>query len=103
MMFSLVAQLCPTLCDPMNCSSYDVRCSKYIFYLYFQLAMVLLGCNPKLRKSCIWVLEKKMNERGQGLRGRQEALLVTGDRKFWECDLMLLGRVLTLADTDVFF
>lgn len=44
-----------------------------------------------------------MNERGQGLRGRREAPLVTGDRKFWECDLMLLGRVLMLADTDVFF
>ena len=48
------------------------------------------------------VSEKKMNERGQGLRGRGEALL--GDRRqgILGCDLMLLGRVLTLADTDVF-
>lgn len=34
---------------------------------------------------------RKMNEGGQGLRGRWEAQSVTGDGEFWECDLLLLG------------
>ena len=62
------------------------RCSKCIFNLYFQLMMVLLGCNPIISWGrSVWGFRRRrwMRE-AKGWEEDEKHCWVTGDREFWD-------------------